>query len=267
MVTLYEFKGISVDQLKTEIGSEERIQPLFYAVLLKAMEVSEDPEVPWKFKGIASDESADLEGDKILRKAIDLSYAQQRGYVNWDHSRAPEDQLGYLTQAEVIPMSRVAELKKNFPAIKDSASIYVEGQLYKGISRAQNVFNIMKSMPENGGGLGLSLDGQLARDAKSGGIVRAYVRGVAITPQPTHPNTLLSLKKSIAFYNELDSSMVASLPAEVAREVIEQLSALKKSSKQPLDHDEAVMFVMKTRPYWTYDLAKKIVEHTMRSQK
>lgn len=250
----------------TSEEAEPNPQPLFAIQLLKAIPAEGD--APWKFAGIASDESADLEGDKILKKAIDLSYAQQRGYVNWDHSRAPEDQLGYLTKAEIIPTEKVQELKKNFPGIKDSASIYVEGELYKGIPRAAHVYSIMKALPEQGGGLGLSLDGSLARDLKSGGVIKAYVRGVAVTAQPMHPNTLVQLRKSIAFYNECDATGIPTkLIEDNHREVMTAISELRKSTTgpQPLDHDQAVLFVLKQRPNWSLELATKLVEHTMKN--
>lgn len=245
-----------------EETSEQR--PLFTAILLKA--IPGDENEPWRFAGIASDESEDLVGDSILRKAIDLSYAQQRGYVNWDHLRGPGDQLGFLTKAEIIPESRVGELKKTFPGIKNTASIYVEGELYKNVPRAQEVYQIMKSLPEDGGGaLGLSVDGSIARDVRSGGIIKAFVRGVAITTQPTHPNTLLRLSKSLEAYNQLSGTedLSADLPGEIAREVVEQLETMRKSveGSGQLNHDQAVLFVLRQRPTWTYELADKVVKY------
>lgn len=237
------------------------VQPLCGGLLLKALETDESK--PWRFNGIASDENEDVEGDSILRKALDLSYAKQRGYVNWDHKRDPEYQIGTLTKADIVPPSQVKELRKAFPQIGSGASVYVEGELYKAVPKAIEVYNIMKSLPEGTSGLGLSLDGSIARDVKSGGIVRAYVRGVAITAQPVQPLTMLKLKKSLEAYNLIaeTAGLPANLPAAIAAEVVEQLK--KSASESSLSHDQAVMFVLQQRPRWSYDLASKVVSYTL----
>ncbi len=96
--------------------------PLVTLRLLKT--VSNRKDDGWKFAGIASDETEDVEGDTILRKMLDVSYASQRGYVNWDHSRAPEDQIGYLTTCEVVDHGDVERLSKNFGVdIPSTASV------------------------------------------------------------------------------------------------------------------------------------------------
>jgi hypothetical protein len=254
------------DQLQAS-EEAEKSRPLFAAQLLKATHAEGDDQAPWQFEGIASDEAPDLDGDAILKKTIDLTYAQQRGFVNWDHSRLPEDQIGYLTSAEIIPVERVRELKKTFPEIRDTASIYVTGELYRDTPRAQHVQRILKSLRANNSnrGLGLSVDGALARDLKSGGIVKAYVRGVAITAQPMHPNTLLSLKKSVALYNELDgANFPLDLLQDQHRETLSRLDALLKTVEGTpgLDHDQAVLFVLKQRPHWTLEIAQQLVDHT-----
>ena len=143
-------------------------QPLVYATLIKSTEAKDDE--PWIFEGVASDESQDIEGDTILKKSIDLSYAKARGYVNWDHSREPENQLGYLMEAEILDGKQSAELKKAFPQLSDGASVYVKGQLYPEVPKAMDVRRLLKSAPQGSNGLGLSLDGTVARDVKSGGI-------------------------------------------------------------------------------------------------
>lgn len=245
--------------------------PLFGATLFKAIP-PESEDAPWRFAGIASDEDEDVEGDRILKKSIDLTYAKQRGYVNWDHSRSPGDQLGYLTKAEVISKDKLPDLKKAFPDLGDQASVYVEGELYKHVPKAAEVYNIMKSVPNGGtGSLGLSLDGSIARDVRNGGIIKAFVRGVALTAQPVQPKTLVRLRKSLAAYNELSGTdgMPSDLPAAIAGQVVEQLQLLQKSAtlSPALDHDKAVLYVLKQRPRWSYELASKIVTYTMEKAK
>ena len=51
----------------------EVLQPLVGMTMVKAVQDGDT----WKFAGIASDETEDVEGDTILRKALDVSYAQR----------------------------------------------------------------------------------------------------------------------------------------------------------------------------------------------
>lgn len=256
-----------MDELKiNQSPTDDNVQPLFEGLLLKSFELTEGGEdKPWSFAGIASDESEDVEGDRILRKSIDLTYANQRGYVNWDHSREPADQIGYLTKATIVPPSQVKELRKAFPQISDSASVYIEGELYKHVPKAVEVFNIMKSCPEGTPGLGISLDGSVARDAKSGGVVKAYVRGVALTAQPVQTRTLLKLNKSLQLYNQLNETvgLPSDITSSIASEVVTQLQALQKSVPGGMSVDEAVLFVLKQRPNWNYEVASKVVQYTI----
>ena len=250
-----------------ETALDQADQPLLgMNLLLKAIE-PENEDAPWRFAGIASDESEDVEGDKILRKALDVSYASQRGYVNWDHSRKPGDQIGFLTKCEILNKSRISELRKSFGDISDSATVYVEGELYKHIPTAKDTFDLLKSVPAGATGPGLSLDGAVARDRSNGGVVKAFVRGVAITPAPAHPQTVARLKKSLQIYDTiagLDGQLPADLPASIAHAVVTELKKSVEGKKPPtLSHDEAVLFVLQKRPHFTYELASKLVRYTM----
>jgi hypothetical protein len=242
--------------------------PLFGGALL--FKSIAEGDTAMRFAGIASDEEEDVDGERILKKSLDLTYARQRGFVNWDHSRQPNDQLGYLTRAEVIAPKQVTELKKSFPGqqISETASVYVEGELYPNVPRAVEVYNIMKSTPDHASGLGLSIDGSVAKDLRNGGIVKAFVRGVAVTPQPAQPRTLLRLRKSLQAYTAFaeNGGEPADLPKEIAAEVV---SLIQKSAGEPktLPHDKAVLFVLQQRPNWTYELAKRVVDYTIQSKK
>lgn len=216
-------------------------QPLIFCSLFKASQ-DEDADAPWKFAGIASDESIDAEGDALLKEILDISYAQQRGYVNWGHSQEPADQVGYLTKASIIDgHEEIAALSKQLNAdISASATVYVEGELYKHVPKASDVWNIMRSATSpQMAGIGLSLEGGLRKDKTSGKLLKAVVRGVAITPKPAHPKTLLALRKELS-------------------ETTDQL----EKSAGALSHDEAILFVLRQRPRWTFELAEKVVTLT-----
>lgn len=228
-------------------------------------------EGPWKFRGIASDTTPDVEDDTILRKALDLSYADSRGFVNWDHSGEPEHQIGFLTSAELIDPAKVPALSKRLGVdLNPTASVFVEGELYKYVPKAEAVANLIKSAPA-GKGVGLSLQGAMARDVSDGSIVKAFVRGVAITPVPAHPRTLVDLAKSLraageaadaAKVAELSPAMVDAISAEVAR----QTSDLRKAAappSNPLTVDEATLLVLKRHPSWSYKLARDVVQFSI----
>lgn len=232
--------------------NDEQFEPLVnnarFIILHKNTGDEDSPVM--RFAGIASDERPDLspQQEAILRKNLDLTYAQQRGFVNWDHSRSPDDQIGYLTKAVVIPPSKVEEYAALLGTeLSPTASVYVEGELYKSVPKARQVFDIMKSVsPGENVGLGLSLDGSAIREKDSGAIQKAIVRGVAITPSPAHTKTFCSLRKSLCS--------------------IEQLSEENGVTKG-LNYDEAVMTLMKMRPHLTYGLAKRVVDYTIEQKR
>src|SRR5216684_3410506 len=51
--------------------------------------------------GMASCEERDLQNEIIVQKGIDCQPAIERGWVNWDHGRGPEDQIGIPQVLEV----------------------------------------------------------------------------------------------------------------------------------------------------------------------
>jgi len=227
--------------------SEDQTQtPLFEAKvsLLKSTKPGEEDQFP-RFGGVASSEDTDVDGDAILRKMLDISYIAKRGYVNWDHSRDPENQLGFTTKAEVIKAGDVAKYEDllQVPLTK-SASLYVEGVLYRNSEKAMHVYNLLKSIPPGqDGSIGLSVEGGVLRTKD--GISRAMIRGVAITPAPAQPDTLCRLMKSLG----LDVS------SAVEGVVVED--AINKG----LTESEAVVRVLELRPHFTVHLAKLMVRH------
>lgn len=211
--------------------------------LIKA--TSSDGLSDWKFGGIASAESIDVDGDAILKKALDISYLQKRGYVNWDHSRAPVDQLGYCTKAEIVGLDQLPSLESSLGIPLDkSASIYVEGVLYKNSPRAKEVFDLLSSIPKGQeGSLGMSVEGGMIR-SEDGAVKRAMVRGIAITPAPTHPDTLCRLVKA------LSSPVNTGVVHDSMRD-------------QSFIFNDAVVRLLEMRPKLPLELAKRIVQYTI----
>lgn len=252
----------------THLGGIEPSPFLCVGRLLKSSKKGKGDD--WSFRGIASDEKVDEEGDQLLKKSLDLSYAQQRGYVNWDHSREPKDQLGFLTKAAVIDGDLRKSLEDELGEdLSSTASVYMEGVLYPYMEKAQHAKDLMKSSKEVGGpGLGMSLDGAVARDKDSGGIVRAFVRGVALTTAPVNTRTLCQLRKSLASYSSgQENSGPEIATADEVREAAQEMASdrLHKAIEgSGMSFDEATLFLLKKRPHWTYDLATRVVKYTLR---
>lgn len=233
----------TVDQLALANLLPSSITPLIYGSLLK-VSADKSPDAPWRFAGIASDESPDVEDDSILKKCLDVTYANSRGYANWNHLEDPANQLGFLTKAVIIDGDKLQELQAKLGVpVRQTASVYIEGELYKHVPRAAEVFNIMKSIPTGmEGALGLSLDGSIARNAETGEPLKAFMRGVAITPKPAHPNTVVRLSKTLDHYNGL------------------LLKNADQSIGKKLAFDDACLYVLRARPNWTMTAAEKLVK-------
>lgn len=232
--------------------------PLFHLDLLKT---AKDEDKPWKFAGIASDEGSDVEGDEILKKALDVSYAAERGFVNWNHSRDPEDQIGFLTRCDVITAAGREKIEETLGIqLRKSASVYVEGELYKHVDRAKSVFNIMKSTPDGAPGLGLSLDGAMRKSA-DGKVLKAFVRGVAMAPAPAHPRTLSRLMKCLDAGDSSDYP-VSPEPFDITvARTLGQALAVKEQVTGGMSFDDAVLWTLRQKPDWTYALASQFVTY------
>lgn len=235
------------------IEGTELNELLFEADFYLLKSVKQEDSDLWKFGGIASSEDVDVEGDRILRKSLDLSYIQRRGYVNWDHSRDPSNQIGFTSGANLIEPGSLSRYEDILSApLSKSSSVYVEGFLYKHVKKAQEVMDIMRSIPSaTPGALGLSVEGGMAKNAE-GSIVKAIVRGVAVTPVPAHPDTLCRLVKSLS--------------SGVSKEVEHAVVDMAKSVSSGLTFDAAVIRLMELRPRLSLDLAKKVVRYAFAHQ-
>lgn len=153
------------------------------------------------FAGVASSELEDEEGDKILKSILDISYLQDRGYVNWNHSSAAEDQVGFVRKADIIEVDKVPYYENLLgTTLNPSASIYVEAEVYKETEIGKRVMDILRSIPRGRkSSMGISVEGALQR--RDGVLVKAKVRGIALTPSPVQKDTLCTLLKSLPCFS------------------------------------------------------------------
>jgi hypothetical protein len=149
--------------------------------------VRSDRETQWRVGGIASDEQAeDLQGETVFIKGLDTSYLMERGVFNWDHGKEPGDIIGEIDKAT----RQDADTK-----------LWVEGFLYQDVKKAQDTYNLIKSLKTSGSKrqLGMSLEGKVKeRDGANGKLIKkAWIKAVALTYNPVNKGTFADFIKSL----------------------------------------------------------------------
>ncbi len=144
----------------------------------------------WRIGGIAATDSEDQEGERILMKGLDTSYLESgRAVFNWNHGNMPEDIVGE------IDIFR-----------KDNKKLYVEGFLYKGVPKSEDIYKLMKAREsQSNRRLGFSVEGKI-RQREDNKILKSWVKAVAITHEPVNPYTVADLVKSLSGKEVLEST-------------------------------------------------------------
>lgn len=145
----------------------------------------EEDDAGWKIRGLASTDDVDLQGEIVKQTGLDVSPIKEgRGWINYNHSNTPEDMVGKLNDAEV-----------------SDKGLMIEGYLFKKHSRAQSIYQVLKSLDEKDRhSVKLSIEGKiLKRTGKNNRVIAsAKVDKVAVTFDPINTNTYVELVKSIA---------------------------------------------------------------------
>ena len=151
-------------------------------------EIQKGENGSYKIAGLASTESFDKQGEKIMQKGIELSPIDEgRGFLNFDHSNKPEDLIGTLDGYK-----------------KDSNGLFIQGTLFKGHQRAEAIKAIMEGLKEKpNGAIGLSVEGAiLERDPVNPKIIKkCEIKNVAVTFNPVNTDTYAKLVKSMESAN------------------------------------------------------------------
>jgi hypothetical protein len=157
-----------------------------------------------RVKGIASTASSiDSDGETLFPEGFDYSPLLSKGFLNWDHQQKgrPSAIIGEPDVAKVI---------------NGGKDFYIEGFLYNS-EEARQVSELAETLEKNSPTrrLGYSIEGQVIErgcgpefldkektlrnseysDSLWRQVKKARITGVAITPCPKNPNTLLSLMK------------------------------------------------------------------------
>lgn len=150
------------------------------------------PTLPAKKKtgkiieGIASTEEKDQQGEVVMQEKMDCSYLLEKGYLNWNHSHAPEDQIG--KPLEVVKMPGGPETPGGKPAT------FFRALLLEGVARADAVWALSKALETSAGvgtdrALGFSVEGGV-RVRQGNLLVETVVRHMAATHEPVNAQSV-----------------------------------------------------------------------------
>lgn len=126
----------------------------------------------WIIRGIASTSRKDTDGEVVNQLGLDIGYFLERGWINYNHSNAPEDLIGIPVDGKVTP-----------------TKFFIEGELLKSQPRAREVWNLACALQKSGypRRLGLSIEGKIVE--REGNIIKkAVVYNVSVCPHPINPD-------------------------------------------------------------------------------
>ena len=133
-------------------------------------------------EGIASTEEKDQQGEVVMQDKMDCSYLLEKGYLNWNHSHSPEDQIG--KPLEVIKMPGGPTTPNNLPCT------FFRALLFENVPRADAVWVLAQALDQaqgigNSRSLGFSVEGGVR--LRHGNILtETIVRHMATTHEPVN---------------------------------------------------------------------------------
>jgi uncharacterized C2H2 Zn-finger protein len=128
-------------------------------------------DVDRKIKGYMSTEHLDRQDETVLQKGLDFHEFVNFGWFNDNHSQATSAAIGYPETASYHP----------------GKGWHTEGHLLKGFKRADEIWELAKSLHGTPRRLGFSIEGKVI-ERKANYIVKARIRNVAITNAPVNTN-------------------------------------------------------------------------------
>jgi hypothetical protein len=147
--------------------------------LLKSKNKDEDEDAnpfSWRFCGMASSATKDLEGDFIFPSAFgNCEYFLRSGFYNENHVPGAAGIIG-------IPLA--AKVTKN--------GLWVAGYLLKSNPNSKAYWDLMKTFSKHnhmGRRVGLSIEGKELERDEDGNITRVWLKAIAITVCPVNTET------------------------------------------------------------------------------
>lgn len=143
------------------------------------LEKSRDGKI--NIEGIASIQSPDISGETVIQKGMDLSYFLKRGFFNDNHAKDSGGKVGVPTYAK-----------------HTTNGLHVKGYLLD-TPRAQGIVELADSLSKAGNDrqLGFSVEGKVKR--RNGKLIeKSWIKDIAITAEPVHPDTYMNICKSLS---------------------------------------------------------------------
>jgi len=175
-----------------------------------------------EIEGIASIQSPDISGETVIQKGMDLSYFLKRGFFNDNHAKDSGGKVGVPTYAE-----------------HTAKGLHVKGYLLD-TQRAQDIVELAAALQKSGGDrqLGFSVEGRV--NERAGKIInKSWIKDIAITAEPVHPDTYMNICKSLSARIEKDGfadepntttqEALVKLEDSLTKSVTDALKELKKT--------------------------------------
>jgi len=177
-------------------------------------------------EGIASTEDKDQQGEIVMQDKMDCSYLLEKGYLNWNHSHSPEDQIG--KPLEVIKLPGGPNTPHGLPAT------FFRALLFDNMARSEAVWNLSKALEDSSGvgidrSLGFSVEGGV-RVRQGTILVETIVRHMAATHEPVNAQAVARcvMAKSQGF-NVQDTVMIDTLDDNVPHFIFKDFGQMMKS--------------------------------------
>ena len=177
-------------------------------------------------EGIASTENKDQQGEVVIQQNMDCSYLLEKGFLNWNHSHAPEDQIGKPLEVNKVPGG--PDTPNQLPCT------FFRSMLFDGMPRSEAVWALSKALEESAGVgsnrfLGFSVEGGV-RVRHGNILMETLVRHMAATHEPVNAEAVARcvLAKSQGFVVP-DGVLIDTLDNNVPHFVFKSFGDLAKS--------------------------------------
>lgn len=218
--------------------------------------------------GYCSTEHSDRQEEVVLQRGLDFDEFVRFGYFNDNHNQATGAVVG-------IPDNVAFHPGKGW---------YAEGRILKGVKRADEIWELAKSLEDSPRKLGFSIEGKVL-ERKDNYIVKAKIRNVAITNAPVNTNCTWGILSKSFHPDSLDKALGAgsarSAPVNTPEEgeeagrivTPEDLEKGKcrctcggckqETRKSMLDEADGVALIQRVRPHYSVDICRKIYHYAM----
>lgn len=172
-----------------------------------------------KLGGIASTKREDMDGEKLNPDGFDTTYLEEKGIINWNHSKLPEAVIGEPVRVE-----------------KRREGLYVESMLYPDNPLAKSVYELAETLRKNSKTrrLGYSIEGKATqRDLlDKSNVEKAKITNIALTVSPKNPDSIVDIIKG-EFHDVEDDVLTKSID-EMQDEIVDLIKSEANGGKQTL---------------------------------